>query len=81
MGNILTLGTLVGDIAHGGIPIATTARVAIPPILARGLLSEPVQNLLKNQRFAGIRANPQGGLLPAFAANPGILSQLPYLGQ
>jgi hypothetical protein len=81
MGNILTLGTMVGDFVHGGIPIATSARIGIPPILARGLLSEPVQNLLKNQRFAGIRANPQGGLLPAFAANPGILSQLQYLGQ
>jgi hypothetical protein len=81
MGNILTLGTLVGDFAHGGVPIATALRMGIPPILARGLLSEPVQNLLKNQRFAGIKANPQGGLLPAFAANPGILSQLQYLGQ
>jgi hypothetical protein len=81
MGNILTLGTLVGDFAHGGVPIATALRIGIPPILARGLLSEPVQNLLKNQRFAGIKANLQGGLLPAFAANPGILSQLQYLGQ
>jgi hypothetical protein len=81
MGNILTLGTMVGDFVHGGIPIATAARMGIPPILARGLLSDFAQNLLKNQKFAGIRANPQGGLLPAFAANPGILSQLPYLGQ
>jgi hypothetical protein len=81
MGNILTLGTIVGDFLHGGAPIATALRLGIPPVLARGLLSEPVQNLLKNQRFAGIKANPQGGLLPAFAANPGILSQLPYLGQ
>jgi hypothetical protein len=71
----------VGDFMHGGIPVATALRMGIPPILARGLLSEPVQNLLKNQRFAGIRANPQGGLLPALAANPGILAQLPYLGQ
>jgi hypothetical protein len=81
MGNILTLGTLVGDFVHGGVPIATALRMGIPPILARGLLSETAQNLLKNQRFAGIKANPQGGLLPAFAANPGILSQLQYLGQ
>jgi hypothetical protein len=81
MGNILTLGTIVGDFVHGGAPIATSLRLGIPPVLARGLLSEPVQNLLKNQRFAGIKTNPQGGLLPAFAANPGILSQLPYLGQ
>jgi hypothetical protein len=81
MGNILTLGTLVGDFAHGGVPIATALRMGIPPILARGLLSETAQNLLKNQRFAGIKANPQGGLLPTFAANPGILSQLQYLGQ
>jgi hypothetical protein len=81
MGNILTLGTMVGDFVHGGIPIATAARMGIPPILARGLLSDFAQNILKNQKFAGIRANPQGGLLPALAANPGILSQLQYLGQ
>jgi hypothetical protein len=81
MGNILTLGTMVGDFVHGGIPIATAVRMGIPPILARGLLSDFAQNILKNQKFAGIRANPQGGLLPALAANPGILSQLQYLGQ
>jgi hypothetical protein len=81
MGNILTLGTMVGDFVHGGIPIATAARMGIPPILARGLLSNFAQNLLKNQKFSNIKVSPQRGLLPAFAANPGILSQLQYLGQ
>jgi hypothetical protein len=81
MGNILTLGTMVGDFAHGGIPIATAARMGIPPILARGLMSDFAQNLLKNQKFANVKISPQRGLLPAFAANPGILSQLQYLGQ
>jgi hypothetical protein len=81
MGNILTLGTLVGDFVHGGVPLGTIARMGIPPILARGLLSEPVQQLLKNQNLARTPVSLQRGLLPTFAANQGILAQLPYLGQ
>jgi hypothetical protein len=61
--------------------IAALGKTAGGAVLGRGLMSAPVQAYLKNQRFARAPINPQGVALPAFLANQGILSQLPYSGQ
>jgi hypothetical protein len=76
-----TLGSAIWDLMHGGLPVAALGKTAGGAVLGRGLMSAPFQAYLKNQRFARAPINPQGVALPAFLANQGILSQLPYLGQ
>jgi hypothetical protein len=76
-----TVASTVYDLSHGHIPITAIGKMVAGKLIGRGLMSDWFQNYLKNQTPSTARVGLQRGLLPAFAANQGILSQLPYSGQ
>jgi hypothetical protein len=76
-----TIASTVYDLSHGNIPVTAIGKTVAGKVVGRGLMSDWFQNYLKNQAPSTARVGVQRGLIPAFVANQGILSQLPYLGQ